>query len=185
MSEDLTWNSVLYYLADKILGPLIWLAVAAVAARAIWLFRQRRSRSFLIGSWFSYHWTFINERPTIVQGELEISFSPASLRASLRFELLQRGTLLRYRGDSSFEGDHLLLTLKSKDFKETTVIRLDIPLESKGDIIPGFWLGFNHDKKLSTGALLLCRNQQPEEFIDSKFIEKFLPVGVSLSSKVA
>ncbi|MCF2502735.1 hypothetical protein L0663_05055 [Dyadobacter sp. CY107] len=121
------------------------------------------------GTWYSYHWTYIQHEPKIVFSIVDIR---KGIWSPYRFKLTQRGTNLIYKGTGRVEGSHLIFNFRATGHEERTICRFQDILTSL-DVTAGLWLSYDHDKNVASGAIILSQNEIPAEDIERTIRSSF------------
>lgn len=122
-------------------------------ARAVLHLFLRFQKDHLEGSWFGYHWTYVNSIPTLYKSEWRFKkgiFHRFSIRTFL-------GGKVKYIGYGHIERSQLVIKIHNRRNQETARFRFKWPISSNDNILPGIWLSFDHDIKIASGAFLLSR----------------------------
>ena len=153
-------------IGNILLGGLVGAVMGFVltpAIRAIWFkFFHRPKPKHLIGNWTAYHWTYLRGKPVLYRATWRIrrGFAhPFSVTA-----ILCGG--MRYKGHIQVEEHHICVTVKSHDHAETGSFRFPHRLPSNDEPLVGFWLSYDHDKLVATGASVLLASDMRHEEVE-------------------
>lgn len=142
-------------LIGAILGCLIPYAVEFVKT-----LRARFNESFLIGDWYEYHISCANGGSSINKDSWNIK---RGLFYPLKVECIS--SEITYVGSMEKEREHLIVTMNAKQARCSVHCRFEYPFPSNPTPILGLWLSFDHDNLVSSGAILLSKDELSDQKI--------------------
>ena len=154
-------NWIITALVGAILGALVVPTVRLLAYPA------RRIRSHQLGgSWYTYHYSYVNGKPALRYGLLTISTAIAS-RYAVRLTTSARTIgaeqspvepILTYRGRTVPDHvGHLVIMLYGNSHKELLMFRFLSRIPSNAQVVPGVWMAYDHDGHPAAGSEILSR----------------------------
>lgn len=158
MSVDLThpppWYILLFL--GAIVGAVVGLIVRHIPSCIYFAKRYVYDRSGILGAWHAYHLSFREGKLFTVHSIVTIktgfkSRYVISISQSIDSELKYKGTL-------GVEKNHLVVSCKSVCHCESVSIRFPDPIGIKCQKLYGLWLAYDHDGRITSGAIVLSRD---------------------------
>ena len=87
-------------------------------------------------------------------------------------QMRQLNTNISYRGGASRDGPHVLIDFRGIGFTERNVWRLSDPLHSEIEAVFGIFLSLDHDKKITSGGVLISKTKLENELAAQMIKEK-------------
>ena len=126
---------------------------------------RRRLHSAIEGKWNSYHFTYVDGKSTTVHSRVHVKKGIKSTYVASIF--LDVESKLVYKANIKREKGHLLFIWKSYHHDETVVSRFPDPLGHYRSKLYGLWLSYDHSQTICSGAILLSREEIPEDQCDA------------------
>jgi hypothetical protein len=133
--------------------------------------RRLRPHS-LNGQWYTYHLTFVS-------GQIQLRFGILHIRPGIRSRYVATrensdappqsdGTIpapkLRHKGQIlPDEADQIVILYKGTSHRETVVYRFLNRIPSNATVVPGIWIGYDHDLCPAAGSAILSRKALPPD----------------------
>ena len=137
------------------------------------LLGNRFKINHLLGTWHKYHLSYDQGEPKLFQTTWIVQHG---LFQEYKVTYKFNDKILKYKGSMRVERDQLLFVLKALYHKETVIYRIDNPLPCKSSetaFLYGIWASYDHDKKIASGAALLCKDKLSETAALEKIKAKF------------
>lgn len=141
---------------------------------------RRLQKDEHLGTWHECHWTWFENEKRLWRASLTIS-KGVFQRYVVRFVHGEQGEgstarSLRYDGDLTFEGGHVILNLKGKGHVETLMYRFPDWLPSVQHVV-GIWMSYDHSNIPAAGGAVLSRHR-----LSDKQVEQLLTGSISTTA---